>query len=106
VIVIIVWTYENEKLVLDATGKWLYAMNSQDPRMINCDKPDDQINHHIHFKIVENIYNYLKNSVDPEICLNGKTKSSSGLKFETSKDEYSEWYFESWNERLLVLLMK
>ena len=29
-------------------------MNSQDSRMVDCDKFDEEINHHIHFKIVDN----------------------------------------------------
>jgi len=73
-------------------------MNSQDPKMIDCTKPDEQINHHIHFKIINNKYICLKNSVDLEDhCLNGNiknrignTKNKSSLKFETSKDDYSE----------------
>ncbi|OUM58871.1 Non-catalytic module family DOC2, partial [Piromyces sp. E2] len=71
-------------------SKCLYAMNSQDPRMIECTEPDREINHHIHFKIVDNKYICLKNSVDPEICLNGNTKNNNSLKFETTKNEYSE----------------
>jgi len=94
-----VWTYENEHLVLDATNKCLYAMNSQDARMVDCNEADNQINHHIHFKIVDDKYICLKNSVNPEICLNGNTKNSSSLKFDSSKGEYSEWYLERWNEK-------
>ena len=51
-----IWTYENEMLTLKATGKCLFAMNSQNVRMTECDKGDEQINHHIHFKIVDNKY--------------------------------------------------
>ncbi|OUM58872.1 Non-catalytic module family DOC2, partial [Piromyces sp. E2] len=80
-------------------SKCLYAMNSQDPRMIECTEPDREINHHIHFKIVDNKYICLKNSVDPEICLNGNTKNNNSLKFETTKNEYSEWYIERWNPK-------
>eukprot|EP00833_Pecoramyces_ruminatium_P002270 jgi/Orpsp1_1/1176302/evm.model.c7180000057129.1 len=96
------WTFKNGQLVLDATGKCLYAMNSHDPRMIECDKPDEQINHHIHFKIVDDKYICIKNNVDPEDrCLNGKTRNGNNLRFETSKDEYSEWYIESLNGKVV-----
>jgi len=53
VIVIIVYGYITiKKLVLNSAGKCLYVMNSQNPRMIDCTKLDEQINHHIHFKII------------------------------------------------------
>jgi len=82
-----VWTYQNEELILNATGKCLYAMNSQNARMIECSEADEQINHHIHFKIIDNKYICIKNNVDPEDrCLDGNT-----LSFETSKSDSSEW---------------
>ncbi|KAL6628058.1 hypothetical protein U3516DRAFT_740999 [Neocallimastix sp. 'constans'] len=91
------WTHQSEQLVLDATGKCLFAMNSQNARMINCNEGDNQISHHIHFKIVDNTYICIKNNVDPEDrCLNGST-----LNFEPNKDEFSEWYIESWNGKIV-----
>ncbi|ORX64261.1 PLC-like phosphodiesterase [Anaeromyces robustus] len=82
------WTYQNEKFVLEATGKCLYTMNSQNAKMIECSKADDQINHHIHFKIIDNKYICIKNNVDPsDYCLNGST-----LNFETNKIEYFVLY--------------
>ena len=83
-----IWIYEKDQLILDATKKCLYAMNSQNARMTNCNEGDNQINHHIHFKIVDNKYICIKNNVDPyDYCLNGKS-----LNFETCKNEFSEWY--------------
>lgn len=72
-------------------------MNSQNARMTECSKGDEQINHHIHFKIVDNEYICIKNNVDPEDrCLSGKTMS-----FGTDKDEWSEWYIESWDGKIV-----
>jgi len=87
------WTFINDKLVMDATGKCLYAMNSKNGKMIECNKADDQINHHIHFKIVDGKFICIKNNVDPDdYCLDGKT-----LNFETVKSEYSDWIIENLN---------
>jgi len=91
------WIYQNDLLVLEATGKCLYAMNSLNARMIECSKSDEQINHQIHFKIVDNRYICIKNNVNPEDhCLDGKT-----LNFETSKSEFSEWYIEVLNGKII-----
>ena len=92
-----VWDYQNDQLVLKATGKCLCSMNSQDVKMVECNKADEQINHHIHFKIVDNKYICIENNEDPvDYCLNGKD-----MKFKTSKDENSEWYIEKWNSKLV-----
>ncbi|ORX78122.1 hypothetical protein BCR32DRAFT_282583 [Anaeromyces robustus] len=45
--------------------KCLYVMNSQNARMVEFSKADDQINYYIHFKIVDNKYICIKNNVDP-----------------------------------------
>ncbi|ORX50290.1 hypothetical protein BCR36DRAFT_449155 [Piromyces finnis] len=84
-------TFESELLVLDATGKYIYAMNSQDPRMVDCNNADEQINHYIHFKIIDSKFICIKNSIDPEDrCLTANTKKSNSLKFKASKDECSK----------------
>jgi len=63
--------------------------------MIDCSEDDNQINHHVHFKIVDNKYNCIKNDINPEdCCLDSKT-----LNFETRKDEWFEWYIESLNSK-------
>jgi len=91
-------TYQNEQLLLDATGKCLNAMNSRYARMTDCNNGDDQINHHIHFKFIDNNYICIKNNVDPsDYCLD-----SSTLKFETSKSEYSKWHIERLNKSKII----
>jgi hypothetical protein len=73
-------------------------MNSQNARMTDCDSGDYQINHHIHFRIVDNKYVCVKNNVDPSYyCLDGKT-----LNFEISKSEYSEWVIENIDNNKII----
>ena len=68
-----VWTYKNEMLILKATGKCLFDTNSKNTRMTKYDKGDEQIYHHIHFKIVDNKYICIENNIDPkDRCSNGK----------------------------------
>ncbi|KAL6635770.1 hypothetical protein LY90DRAFT_509009 [Neocallimastix californiae] len=68
-------------------------MNSQNTRIINCNDADQQINHHIHFNIVDNKHICIKNKEDPrDYCLDAST-----LNFETNKSDYSKWIIESIN---------
>ena len=59
------WTFENEQLVLDVNDIYLYAMNSQNVRIIDYNNDINQIIYHIPFKIVDNKYICIKNNVDP-----------------------------------------
>ncbi|KAL6627955.1 hypothetical protein U3516DRAFT_537026, partial [Neocallimastix sp. 'constans'] len=68
------WTYKDEQIVLDATSKCLYAMNSQSVRKTECYNEDNQINYHIYFKIVDNKYICINNNVDSsDYCLDAST---------------------------------
>ncbi|KAG4106792.1 hypothetical protein H8356DRAFT_1396967 [Neocallimastix lanati (nom. inval.)] len=48
-----IWTYQNIQLFLDAICKCLLVINSQNARKTEYSKDYEQINHYIHFKIVE-----------------------------------------------------
>jgi len=100
-----VWTYKNDQLVLDATGKCLYAVNSQDPRMIECDESDREINHHIHFKIVDNKYICIKNNIDPEDhCLNGNSMNGKAWNLIHQRMSILNGILKARMARLLILL--
>ncbi|OUM56499.1 Non-catalytic module family DOC2, partial [Piromyces sp. E2] len=95
-----IWTYKNNLLILNASGKCLKAMNAQDPRMVDCKKATENLDSYVYFEIVDNKYICIKNSVNQgHNCLSVDSTNGKSLKFTTSKNEYSEWEFKRWNEK-------
>jgi len=55
-------------------------------RITECSKGNKQVNHHIHIKIVDDTYIYIRNNLDFEDCC----LDSSTLNLKINKYEFSE----------------
>jgi len=52
------------KIYFGCNCEYIFAMNLQIRRIIDCSEADNQINHYIHFKIIYNKHICIKNDIE------------------------------------------